>query len=95
MSMGVSGSSLEVNPSDFSVMLKSMSLVNVEQRLHIKANGQLYNQEKGLFVHANGDNVYADPIGRGADRWDMGKNVLFSSYGMYIAVAVNLLRSIS
>ena len=88
--MGVSGSSLEVNPSDFSVMLKSMSLVNVEQRLHIKANGQLYNQEKGLFVHANGDNVYADPIGRGADRWDMGKNVLFSSYGMYIAVAVNL-----
>ena len=30
-------------------------------------------QEFGLFVHANGDFAKADPVGRGADKWELGE----------------------
>ena len=30
-------------------------------------------QEFGLFVHANGDFAKADPVGMGADKWELGE----------------------
>ena len=72
-SVGVPRSGLEVALDDLTVKLKAIDPANMAQAIHIKPNGQMFNQKNGLFVHGNGEDVKADFGGYGADKWQLGE----------------------
>ena len=65
---------MEISDTDLSVKLKSHSSGTTLQYLRVDPDGQMSNEENQFYVHVNGDNVFADKLGFGADKWEIGKH---------------------